>query len=401
MPNFKYTAKKSPTELKEGILEASNRDAAVDLLNRQGLVPVKLELVSGDLQRTSYSQAHSKVSLKQVIIFTGQLSRLVKTGVPILKALAIIEEQTASNGLSQIIDEIIADVRSGAALSICLAKYPLVFPGLYIAIIRSGENTGNLSLALDRVGGYLIKEHELRKKVKFALIYPCFMLLVGLATVVFMLVFVVPKISSMYVNLEQQLPWVTSSLLWASQLLKSYFIWFLLACILIVFVLRNIAKRNKILLSKVLLAIPLYNGFIVKSELARFSASLELSLKSGINILKAVDLAIPVMDNEAIKKEISSASERIRSGGAWGVDLKKSNILPKFFGNLVSVGEESGRLDEMFAEIARYFQEDTDDALKVITSYLEPVTILIVGIVLSYVIIAMLLPILQLNLFVN
>jgi type II secretory pathway component PulF len=329
------------------------------------------------------------------------LASLIRSGVAILRALTIIAEQTENRYLKYILSCITENIKVGKTLSESLADYPQVFSPLYIAIIRAGEGGGALHAALDRISQHLRKQEGVVSKVKTALIYPGLMSLVGLGTVIFMLVFVIPRVKDIFTSSGQDLPIPTKVLIFASDLIRGNWFWILPLVVGVFFLMRRFVRKNKEAASALKLKIPLYGDFLRKSEIAQLSRTLELSLKSGIHILQAIELAIPILDNEIIKKELAAAYAQVKQGGSLGRNLKKSKIFPKFMTNFIIIGEESGKLQEAFGEVADYFDNDTEETLRIFTAQLEPIMILLIGSVLGFVVIAMLLPIFQINLMVQ
>jgi general secretion pathway protein F len=220
---------------------------------------------------------------------------------------------------------------------------------------------------------------------------------VGIGTVIFMLTFVMPRLMNIFMNMGQALPLPTRILIAISSYLRQWWVWVILA--LFIFAVRQQArsKTARLPLSAFRLHIPLFGKFILKAELARFSHTLELLIKNGIPILKAMNIAIPVLENEVIKNQLKQSYKELEQGGSFGASLKSSKVFPVFMSNLISVGEESGRLDEALAEVASSYERDTDEAIRVMSSLLEPLMILVMGLIVGFIVVAMLLPVFQIN----
>lgn len=402
MPYYRYRAKKGPQETVEGRLEAPNQESAIDQINAMGYTPVRIEPAPASPEEAAIvgnkPLVVRRVRLRGLVVFFSQLARLLKAGVPILKALGIIAEQTDTPSLRLAITAIAEDIKTGQTFSGALAKFPVLFSGLALAIIKAGEDSGTLSVALERIAGYLRAQDETLSKIKLALIYPAFMAGVGILTVIFMLVVVIPKIQNLYVSTGNQLPLPTSILLGISAGIARYWPWIAVLVIAAVALVRRFCATQKETVSRLVLRIPVYGNFVRKVELGRLTASMALSLSNGLHLLRAMELAGPVLSNEVIAQELHRAYERVKQGESLGRYLKQSGQFPLFMSNLIIVGEESGRLDEMLAETAAYFQKDTEEMIKILTSQFEPLMILCIGLVLGYIVIAMLLPIFQINL---
>ncbi|MBU1061863.1 MAG: type II secretion system F family protein, partial [Candidatus Omnitrophica bacterium] len=290
-------------------------------------------------------------------------------------------------------------VKHGSTFSSVLSQYPNVFSSLYIAMIHAGENSGALPEALLRISDHRTKQEAMASRVRMALVYPVLMAVVGLATVVFMLTFVMPRLMQIFLNMGQDLPLPTQILIFTSQTLRESWYWIVLILVIAVIVFnRQIKTRaGRLSLSLFKLHLPIIGRFITKAELSRFSRTLELLIRNGIPILKAINIAIPVLENEIIKDRLKESYKELEQGGSFGRSLKNSKVVPIFMSNLISVGEESGKLDEALAEIARNYENDVDEAVKVIGNLLEPVMILVMGLVVGFIVISMLLPIFEIN----
>lgn len=410
MPTYKYRAKKGPVDIVEGKIDALSEKSAVEKLSQSGFLPVRIEL---DLQAKVAPQAaaiskpqgapaaRKRVKSREVTVLSRELASLLKSGVPILKALDIISEQSGHSGLKDILSGIRNDIKEGAAFSSALLKYPAMFSPVYIALIRSGEDGGSLPQALLRIAEYRVRQEEMFSRLRMALAYPLFMAAVGIATVAFMLTYVMPRLAGLFVNTGQKLPLPTQILISVSSGLRQRGFWIILA--LSIFAL--IAKRQlktapgRLFLSSFSLRLPLLGKFILKAELARFSRTLELLIKNGITILKALDIAIPVLSNDIIKNQLKKSVKDLQAGGSFGRSLKNQKLFPLFMSNLIAVGEESGRLSDSLQEIADSCERDTDEQMRVMSSLLEPLMILIIGSVVGFIVVAMLLPIFEINTF--
>jgi type II secretory pathway component PulF len=405
MAYYRYRAKKGPSETVEGALEAQSKEEAIEKLSLLGYLPVHIEerQEAGDSSRMprTFQFTSQTVKLRDISIFSGQLSSLIRSGVTILKALGIIEEQTENKYFKYVLGGIADDIKVGRTFSESLSQYPNVFSSLYVAIIKAGEDTGTLHAALERITAHLRKQEGILSKVKTALVYPALMTIVGAGTVVFMLMFVIPRIKDIFTSMGQQLPMPTRVLIATSDILRVSWFWLLIAGIAVFLGVKKLLRTKKEMVSTMTLKIPLYGNFIRKAEIAQVARTMELSMKSGINILRAMELSIPILDNEVIRKELLAAYEEVKQGGSLGRNLKRTTIFPAFVTNFIIIGEESGKLQEVFGEIADYFEKDTDETLRLLTAQLEPLMILAIGSVLGYVVIAMLLPIFQINLMVQ
>jgi general secretion pathway protein F len=398
---YRYRAKKGPQDIIEGTIEAQSETEAVEKISALGVMPVRVEEDQALAQpfKAPPLQLQTKVSSRGITIFSRQLASLMRSGVPILTALNIILEQSDNPNLKSILRNIHDNVKGGGTFSGSLSQYPNVFSGLYIALIRAGEDTGGLPDALIRITDYRMKTEEMYSRLRMALAYPILMAVVGLGTVIFMLTFVMPRLMQIFTNLGEQLPLPTRILIYISNTLRHDWLWIVIILAAFILVTRRQIRTpsGRISFSIIQLHLPVFGEFILKAELARFSRTLSILLKSGIPILKAINIAMPVLGNEVIKRQLRQSYKELEQGGSFGRSLKGSKIFPLLMSNLIIVGEESGKLEEALAEVASSYERDTDEAMRVMSSLLEPLMILIMGLIVGFIVVAMLLPVFEMN----
>lgn len=402
MPTFKYRAKNGP-ETVEGTIEAQNRDEAIEKVHALGYLPMRVE--EGTVKPAAAAAAGRKpigggrVRLKDITTFYRQMASLLRSGVPILRAISIISKQTSNAAFQAMMMKIYTEVKDGRPLSETLKIYPRFFSPLDVAMVHSGEKGGALPEVLFKIADYRQKQEEVLGRVRNAMIYPILMAVVGTGTIVFMLAFVMPRLMRIFTRTGQDLPGATKVLLAISSALQNWW-WVILIVVVAIVVAVRQGTRNpaqKKMMSHMKLNFPVLKDFVVKSELSRFSRTMELLLKSGIPMLSAIEVAIPTTNNDIIKEALAVSYQSLREGGSFGRSLENTKVFPVFMANLIIVGEESGRLDEALGEIAMTYERDTDEAVKVLTSLLEPLMILAMGLVVGFIVIAMLLPVFQIN----
>jgi len=406
MATYKYRAKKGPGKITESIIVANSKEDAVEKIAQLGYIAVKVEEVNVQatgLPAVGVGFLWQGVKSKHITIFSRQLSILLKSGVPILNALSVLAEQTDQDYFRTVMNEILKDVKDGKSLSRALARYPHIFSPLYLALVRAGEDSGTLEEALLRIAEYRYKQEKMFTTIRTALTYPILMALVGLGTIIFMLTFVMPRLLNIFFRLGQELPLPTKILIYLSDFLRHYWFWIVLALVglglLIKFAARS--KRERLLVSNIKLHLPVFGGIFLKAELACFSRTLGLLLKSGVQLLRAIKVSIPTLDNEIIREDLKQSYKDIEQGESLGSSLKRKHIFPRFLVNLISVGEESGRMEETLEELAQIYEAETDEAVKIMTNLLEPILILIMGVVVGFIIISMLLPVFQINMMIG
>ncbi len=405
MPNFVYRAKKANAETQEGQIVAMTREEAVEKINQMGLIPVTVEESSGSAakRRSSTVLKGGKVKSKELYLFSRQLVNLLKSRVPILRALELVGSQIKNDYFRGIVDGIRASVRGGRSFSDCLAEYPQIFSHLYVTMVKAGEEGGSLHVTLGDVAGYLQRQNELSSKVKTAMAYPLLMMMVGMGTVYFILTKVMPKIAGLFSNLNQSLPMATIIVMKVSKFLIDWSWGIFVGLIVIIFSFRKWAQSNagKTSLSQIQLGLPFFGQFILAVEMARFCQTLSLLLKSGVPIVRALKLSAPVVGNELIQNQLFKCQEELLAGRSLGQSLKEASLIPEIVGHVVAIGEESGSLETILNDLAENYDTETNETMKVMTTLLEPLMILVIGSLVGFIVIAMLLPIFQINAMTN
>jgi len=401
---FKYKAKKNLNEVVEGKIEMGNIESVLEDLQRKGLVPISIEPVkSQHAQAVSNNQGQDAISLptgkwgtKQLILFTQKLYNLINSRVELLSALRLLEKDCKNRTERLLIGDIIKNIKDGLSFSGCLSRYKQYFPPLYINIIHTGETTGKLKDSLSQLLDYLRRFDDLKNKVKQALAYPIFMTIVGIGTIFVMLTFVLPRLAGMFDDFQAQLPLPTLILLNISNFLKAnwlYVIVFLV--VLILFLKRKIGGET--FLGRLKYYIPIAKNIIYKQSVANFSRSLSILLKSGVNLLSALSDAGPIMGNPIHVAQLELVRKDISEGMPFSDSLSKFKIFPDFFISMVRVGEEGGRLDSVLSDISESYEKEIESDLKTVSSLIEPAIILSLGLVIGFMVIAMLLPIFDMN----
>lgn len=415
MSTFKYRAKQSSGNTIEGIIEALNADEALDKISGLGYVPVRIEESSSkteekvekkeEVVRTASVSniKEAKVKSKEITAFGRQLASLIKAGVPILRAISLIEEQSQNVHFKALMKKVHEELKNGAPLSTTLSNYPRLFPPLYTALVSAGEAGGNLDQALTKITVHRQKQEELFSRIRSAMVYPALMGLTGVGTIIFMLTFVMPRLMGIFSRLGGDLPMPTKILINTSNSLRQPWLWATVAVFVLfgAFFLRGKGKGKGKARSILELRLPILGSLTLKSEIARFGRTLELLLESSVSIVQAIEVVIPVVSNQLLKLEFVRAVKDLREGGTLGGSLKQSKLFPPFMTNLISIGEEAGKLDDALGEIADFYEKETDEALRMMTALLEPLMILAMGLVVGFIVIAMLLPMFELNMIVK
>jgi type II secretory pathway component PulF len=396
MPSYIYKAKKENAETVVGEVDAQNADAAIDAVARLGLIPVSVdEKTTDSIGRTG------QVRLKELYGFTRQLANLLRSGVPLLQAIEVLGKQNRNAYFTRVLGDVLVNVRNGRSFSSSLSDHPQIFSELFVAMTRAGEESGKLSELLTNLALYYRKQDEIVTRVRGALVYPVFMLSVGILTVIFILTFVMPRITVLFEGMNTSLPWPTLVVMGASRFVaKGWPVIFVMVLFLaILFRSVNVKRALGKLFGRAMAALPFLRELFIKIDIERLSRTMSLLLESGIPILKALEIVIPTLGQENIQKELWVCQGKIAGGMGFGEALREASVVPDVFAQLIAIGEESGELSEALTDIADTYEQEISEFTKAFSNLLEPVMILAVGLVVGFIVFAMLMPVFQMDMF--
>ena len=400
MPVYEYKAKQGPGKTVTGELRAETQDAALHGLDAMGLSPVWVREKAVAAQRKGVGLLLGyRIGQRDVTLFTRQLASLTRSGVPILRALSTIAEQTDNLRLQRVVEGMGARIRDGNMLSDAMAMHPRLFSELFVNMVRAGESAGVLDTILTRLADAREQDEETRRKVQAALAYPLLVLAVGAGTIFVLLAFFLPRILDLFKD-YRNLPLPTRILIEISEFMSSYWYWILIAVLLIGAILNRLAtlERGRLFFDRIKLHLPLVRHFIRDADIARFARTLALLIDAGIPIDRALSLCANTLRNAVFKGEIEAVRrDTVQQGMPFSVGLKRTKYFPVFVANMAGVGEEAGRLDESLAEIASFYERQFEQGSRLATALLEPILILVVGAIVGFIVAAMLLPVFQLG----
>lgn len=396
MPVFAYKAKGVDGNVLEGLVDAEEQKVAVERLRAQKLVILEIaEKTSGPLDVIKgFFKKKGHVTSKDLVLFSRQLSTLVSAGVPIVQGLSILESQAENPAFKEVLGAVRSDIESGLSISDALKKHPDAFPDLYCSMIKAGELGGILDTILERLTAYMENSEALKAKVKSAMMYPAIVLSICAAVTVFLLVFVIPTFKTIFGSFGAELPLPTQMLIDLSDIMKKYFILILLFPFAAYKGFTKFYKTpagQKLVDGKVMTA-PIFGIILKKVAVAKFTRTLGTLIKSGVPIMQALETVAATAGNVVVSEAILSTRESIREGGRLADPLKKSGIFPNMVTSMISVGEETGSLDIMLQKIADFYDMEVDAAVKGLTSLIEPIVIVIMGIIIGTIVVAMFLP---------
>ena len=411
MPKFSYTAKSGPTQLIDGVIEADNLDLAIKKVMEMGYAPLdvlayKEESPASKAKKLLPSNALNflkRIPLSAVVLFTRQMSDLVDSSVPLLKALDLIKNQTQDPNFKSIIEQMHAFVQNGGSLSGALDQHPDVFQKMYVNMVKSGEISGKLSVVLNRLAELLEKDQETKGKVTSSLAYPMFILIVGIVSTFVVITFIIPRLTVIFEDVGQELPLPTIILMNVSSFCASF--WWLIIVLgaAIAFYVRRILSSPKghVWFDHFKLKIPIVGDFIRDVEIGRFARILGTLLDSGVVIVAALKSVWAVLENEVLRQELQKASEEVTNGVSLAVALKQCPHFPEMAISMISIGEETGDLERGLYKLADVYERQSERTVRTILSLLGPVVLVLIVAMLGGLFIALLLPILQMNLVIS
>jgi general secretion pathway protein F len=401
METYSYEATTKDGNIVTGVIQASNEHLAVDQLQDRGYFPLKVVKVRErkGLDLSLLPFLRTRVKDKDIMTFTYQLGVLLDAGFPLDKALSILAELTEKRALKELIKDILSQVRSGRSFSEALSKYPNVFPLFYVNMVKAGEAGGFLEDTISRMAAYLESSYALKEDIRSALIYPIVLSIIGSAAVVVLLTFVVPKFTMIFADVGEALPLPTIMLLTISNALIKYWWLLLLLIFILYFSLRQYirSESGRRVWDRWRYRLPLFGKLYREAAVSRFARTFATLLGSGVPILNALQIVKGTLGSEKIADLISSVRDAVKRGRGISEPLRNSDIFPPIAIHMITVGEETGRLDEMLLKIAERFDLEVRTTVKRMLSLLEPALILFMGVVVGFIVIAMLLAIFSIN----
>jgi general secretion pathway protein F len=418
MPVFEYKALTPKGKQTKGIIDADTaRDARLKLRQdsvhvtemrelatkterkapRQPGAPKEKLPPARKAPRGSYLRLERRFSVRDLATFTRQFSTLLKSGIQLTEALRALVEQCENRDFEQVLRTAKEEITTGNNLAEALAKHPKYFSDLYVNMVRAGEASGNLDAVLTRIADYLQKQASLRGKVIAAITYPCIMVVVGLAVVIFLMSYVVPQITQVLEERGQALPFITEVLVQVSAFMQNFWWVLLIGVVGLFFLFKGIigTEAGRLRFDTLLLNVPLFGPLFKKQAIARFSVTFSTLLKSGLPALDALRIVSLVVNNARLTQVINDVHHRIVEGADIATPIKRSRVFPPMVGYMIAVGEQSGQLEEVLDRIAEGYEEELDLAIQRLTASIEPVIIILLAVVVGFIIAAVLLPLLS------
>ncbi|MEK7152912.1 MAG: type II secretion system F family protein [Patescibacteria group bacterium] len=396
MLSFRYTARDPATgQYVKAAVQAENEAAASKLIRKEGLVPIDITLseksTTGPLSRFT-----NRVKIKDKVLFSRQLSTLINAGLPLVQSLRSVNQQTTSKPFKVVTNKVISDVEAGATLSTAMAKHPAVFNQIYTSLIAAGEASGTLDKALERLAIQQEKDADLISKVRGAMVYPVIVLLVMLGVVGFMIITVLPQVEILYEGLPgAQLPLITRVLLAISSFIINFWWVVLIMLALMVFFGTRWARTfgGKRVIDRLKMKAWPIGPLFSKMYMARFARTGGTLVASGVPLIQMLEITANSVNNVHVEASIKKASEKVKGGKALSDSLQNDPNFLDLVPNMLRIGEQSGSLEQMLAKTADYYEKEVDDQVKSISTIIEPVLMVILGVVAFIIVAAVLLPI--------
>lgn len=394
MANFAYTVRDSSGQTRTGTSEAENMEILKRRLQEQGFTVADIKQTAS-VKKKSAGAGWGRVKLVDLSIFCRQFSTMIDAGVSLVRALDVLGEQTQNPKLKRIIIDIQQEVESGQTLSKAMTKYPKTFNNLFVGLVRAGEVGGVLEEALQRLSHFLEADMALKRKVKSAMTYPSIVIVVAVGIVLGLCTFIVPKFMDLFKDLGvKEFPAPTQVLVDFSDFLKNRWWMGIIICFVTYFALKYFGSTRvgRRVMDRLKLKIPVFGKLNHKIALARFSRTLSTLLVSGVPILQALETVAGTVGNVLISEAIMEARARIREGDRINDPLEKSGMFPPMVVHMISIGEESGALDQMLTKIADFYEQEVDATLDSLTAAIEPVLIVFLGVCVGFIVVAMFMP---------
>lgn len=399
MPYFSYKALSNNGNAVTGLVEAPSEGTAARLLREKGLFVVKLNQSNSSLSLSNLSMKLKRVGFNDVVNFTRQLSTMIVAGLQLPESLAILRAQTTNPVFANVIMDIEHQIIGGANLADSLSKYPKHFGEIYIALVRAGEASGTLDTVLARLADTLEAQQEFRNKVKGAMIYPSIIVIGMVIVVVIMMTVVIPKLTEMYKDFGASLPWTTQLLMSISDFFVKA--WWLMIIVFIgagaVFNKWRKTMIGEFVLDTVMLKIPVLGELQKKIIMVEFTRTLGMLIGSGIHILDGLRILKNAMGNVLFRNAIFEIAQRVEKGFPIGDCFAAHEIFPPIVSQMMKVGEETGKLDETLSKLANYFQSESEHLVKGLTTAIEPMIMVVLGIGVGFIVISVITPIYNLT----
>ena len=394
MKKYDYEARDSASnKIVKSVVQADSENAAAKLLTSQGFVPLKIELQ--DDKTSFFAKFSGRITTKDKVVFTRQLATLIGAGLPLAQSLRTVQEQTTNKRMQEIVQEIISDVEGGKSLSDSFAKHPEAFNKVYVALVSAGETSGTMDDSLKRLAAQQEKDAAMMSKIRGAMMYPSIVLVVIILVIGFMLFTVVPQVEGLYRDLNKGLPFVTLMMIKVANFFSSLWWLVILAMIIGGYFLAQYLKTEQGIRTKdtFKLNVPMFKGMFRKMYMARFARTGQVLLSTGVPMLDMLRITSDAVNNVIISESILRASDKVKGGKALSVSLSNEDYFLAMVPQMIKIGEQSGKIDEMMGKTAQVYEDELDEEIRALSTAIEPVLMVFLAIVAGTMVAAILLPI--------
>ncbi len=396
MPHYSYSARTRTGKPQNGMLEAATVDEAISVLQTRDLLVVNIREKTVAPERLGrVSRLHRGVKSSDLVIFAHSLAAMSEAGLPLLRALETVSGQVRSERLATALSDIIRDIRGGSTLRDAVAKHPTVFSPFWISLLETGEASGQPTNALEPAAAHPEKAGTIQRKIVSAMMYPAILLFVAIVAIFVFTLKIIPTFGSMFASFGAQLPLLTQMVINFSNLLQKWFLLIVAAAGAAVFLISSWIKtrQGRWQFDKILLQLPVLGAVFQGASAQEFASNLGTLLRAGVPILHALEIVITTSSNKVIASVIEHMRTGVREGKPLADPLSQTDIFPPMVGQMLTVGEQTGKLPDMLEEIARYYEEQVNTAIERMTTLLEPLMLVGIGLVIGVLVIAMYLPI--------
>lgn len=404
MTAYRYRALNPDGKLVKGVQEGDSERQVRASLRSQQLRPVEVAEVTQQASGFGLGQIfQARISSSELALVTRQMATLVLSNLPIDECLQAVSEQSRKQRLKGLMLQIRSRVSEGHSLAYAMAEFPQVFSEMYRAMVRAGEAAGFLGLVLEQLADYSEQRQYTQQKLKMAMIYPFILLGVAVAVIVALMVFVVPELVGIFAHTNSELPWLTTSLIASSEFVRNYGVWVLVGLVILVFLLRQLLRNEnrRRRWHHLLLAIPGISGILTTVDTARFASTLSILMASGVPLLESLQIAGEVLSNRVLRESSIEVAELVKEGSSLHRALERSGRFPPMMVHMVASGERSGELETMLQRSATNQERELEMALGTMMGIFEPLMVVFMGVMVLGIVLAILLPIFQLNTMVN
>ena len=396
LQNYTYRARNKQNQIVTGIVQATSVEVAKKALQKSELTPISVILPR---TLTDFIPFLGRVSHNDRALFARQLATMIEAGLTLSQAMRLLIRQAKKGKFRTVMEAILNDVQDGFSFSTALSKFPDVFDNIFINVVRSGEATGKLEIVLNQLALTMEKDVKVRGKIKGAMMYPIFIIVAMIGVAILMLVKVIPQLTDVFASSGQQLPVTTRSLLWLSDFFSHQILFIILIVVLLVIGIRYFLRTPTgiVFFSKLILKLPIFGSITSQTSIARFARLLGMLLSSGVPLLEALKLVNDSFTNVEYQQAFSNVAAQVERGIPMSVPINESPLFPPMVGQMVSVGEQTGKMDEVMTRMAEYYESEVDAKVGGISTLIEPMVIVLLGIGVAWLVVGILLPIYQIS----